>query len=193
MLFSPAYISTLIIKPLRYFFETQAPEDLRWDIDDKKSQIEIDSINNFNKVKIEAKPRILVSRGQYSVNPVGLTDNLAQAKGIWELKGSTNKVNMVTVQGVAQIMVETRNEGTCERVLDLAQHFLAWTSPMIAEAHGFKQFGLPLNISTCNPSKEDTEIFQCTINLPWYREEHWTVKSDDVSIKNFILTLKPAP
>lgn len=191
MLFSPAYISNLIVRPLRYFFENHAPEELRWDIDDKKSCIEIDTINNFNKVKIQAKPRILVSRGQYSVNPVGLTDNLASARSIYEMKGSTDKINMVTIQGVAQIMVEARNEGTCEKVLDVAQHFLAWTAPMIANAHGFKQFALPLNVSTCNPNKEDTEIFSCTINVPWFREEHWSVKSDDVSIKNFLLTLKP--
>ena len=189
MLFSPAYISNLIVRPLRYFFENHAPEELRWDQDDKKSCIEIDTINNFNKVKVQAKPRILVSRGQYSVNPVGLTDNLAEGRGIYSAKGSKDNINMCSIQGVAQIMVEARNEGTCEKVLDLTQHFLAWTSPMIAGAHGFKSFALPLNVSTCNPSKEDTEIFSCTINLPWYREEHWNIKSNDISIKNFILHL----
>lgn len=189
MLFSPAYLSTLIVRPLRYFFENHAPEELRWSEDPKDSQIEIDTINNFNKKTISTKPRILISRGQYSVNPVGLTDNLAQGKGIYAAKGSKDSVNMVTIQGVAQIMIEARNEGTCEKVLDLAQHFLAWTGPMIAGAHGFKSFALPLNISPCTLSKEDTEIFSCTINLPWLREEHWNVKTDDVSIKNFILHL----
>jgi len=191
MLFSPAYISALIVRPLRFFYENHAPEDLRWDLDDKKSQIEVDTINNFNKVKIGARPRILVTRGQYSVNPVGLTDNLAEGRGIYSAKGSKDNINMVTVQGVAQLMVEARNEGTCERVVDLTQHFIAWTAPMIANAHGFKMFGLPLNISTCTPGKEDIELFSCTINIPWLREEQWGVKSDDISLKNFILSITP--
>lgn len=189
MIFSPRYLSSLIIKPTRFFFENFAPVDLRWSQDPKESQIEIDTINNFNKIKIQAKPRILVSRGQYSVNPVGLTDNLAESRGVYALKGSTNVANMVLVNGMAQILIEARNEGTCEKTLDLLQHFLTWVGPILASQFGFKSFALPLQVSTCTPSREDTEIFTCTVNLPWSREEHWTVRTDDVSLKGFILNL----
>lgn len=190
MIFSPAYLSALIVKPLRYFYENHAPVDLRWSEDVKISQIEIDTINNYNKEGIELKPRILVSRGQYSVEPVGLTDNLAQGKGIYASQGTRNNTNMLLIKGVGQILVEARNEGTCEKVVDLTQHFIAWAGPMIAEAHGFKMSFLPLNVSPCMPGKEDTEMFTCTINLPWVKEEHWKVVSgDDIKLKDFLLTI----
>src|SRR6266581_4410506 len=140
MIFSPAYISALIVRPIRFFFEFHSPLDVRWSEDPKVSSIEVDTINNFNKIAIQAKPRVLVSRGSYSIRPVGLTDNLAETKGIKELKGATDRINMVLIEGMAQVMVEARNEGTCEKVVDLLEHFLAWTGPMIANTKGFKIF-----------------------------------------------------
>lgn len=190
MLFSPAYLASLLILPTRYFFEHYASEDLRWSEDPKQSMIDIGSINDFHKLAIQTKPRILVSRGQYAVNPVGLSDNMAEGKSVFETRGTKNVTNMVIIQGVAQIMVEARNEGTCEKVVDHLQHFLAWTGPMIANTHGFKNSFLPLNVSPCTPSREDTEIFSCTINIPWLREEHWNVTGgDDIKIKAFLLSI----
>lgn len=192
MYFSPAYLSALIVRPLRYFYENYGPPDLKWTNDPKTSLIEIDTINNFNKIPIQNKPRILVSRGQYSVAPTGLTDNMAQADSVFASKGIRHSRNMVLIQGVAQIMLEARNEGTVERLVEMTQHFLSWTSPMIADAHGFKNFAQTLNVSTCNPSRDDTEIFACTINIPWIREEQWKVDGkDDVKIKNFLMTITP--
>ena len=47
-----------------------------------------------------------------------------------------------------------------------------------------------MNVSSCTPDREDTEIFSCTINIPWVKEEHWTVTSgDEIKIKEFLLTL----
>jgi hypothetical protein len=190
MIFSPAYLSALLVKPLRYFFENFAPEDLRWTNDPLTSMIEIDTINNFNKQDIQTKPRILVSRGQYSIDPVGLTDNLAEGVGVYASRGLRKSTNMYFIRGVSQIMIESRNEGTCEKVLDLAQHYLAWSSPLIASTQGFKSLFLPMNISPCVPGKEDTEVFSCTMNLPWMKEEHWQVNSgDEIKVKSFLISL----
>jgi hypothetical protein len=97
---------------------------------------------------------------------------------------------MVLINGVAQVMVEARNEGTCEKLVDLIQHFFTWAGPIIAGTHGFKNFGQALNVSPCVPNKDDTEIFQCTFNIPWTREEQWLVTSaDDIELKSFISKL----
>ena len=96
MNFSPEYLSTLIIRPLRYLFANYAPEELRWTDDPKTTGIEIDTINNFHKKSIQQKPRILVSRGQYSVNPVGLTDNLAEGVGMLASKGHHFRKNKLS-------------------------------------------------------------------------------------------------
>lgn len=190
MNFSPEYLSTLIVRPLRYLFENYGPEDLRWTDDPKTTGIEIDTINNFNKLPIQKKPRILVTRGQYAISPVGLTDNLAAGKGIYANKGLRENTNMFFINGVAQVMIQANNEGTCEKIVNLTQHFIAWTGPMLADTYGFKNTFLPMNISPCIPDKEDKEIFSCTINLPYSKEEHWQVKSgDQIKIKSFLLEL----
>jgi hypothetical protein len=192
MNFSPEYLALYIIRPLRYLFEHSAPQELRWTDDPKTSGIEIDSINNFHKIAVQKKPRILVSRGQYQVAPVGLSDNMAQAKGIWENRGHREAEFMFMIQGTAQVMIQARNEGTAERILNLTQHFLAWTGPALADTFGFKSTFVPMAVSPCTPMGEDGEVFSTTINLPWHKEEHWQVSAaDQIKFKSYLLNLKP--
>lgn len=190
MNFSPEYLATYIVRPLRFLFKHYGTSDLVWTDDPATTGIEIDTINNYNLIPIQQKPRILVSRGQYSVQPVGLTDNMAEGIGTRASLGLPKRTNKFFINGVAQVLIQARNEGTCERMVNLAQHFLAWTGPMLADTYGFKSTFVPMNISPCVPSKEDTELFNCTMNLPWSKEEHWIVQSgDEIKIKNFITTL----
>lgn len=189
MIFSPAFVTELTVTPLRHLFKNFAPEDLKWDEDVKKTQIEIDSINNFNKIGTQVKPRILFGRGQYAINPTGLTDSMAQSPGPWVAKGAKRDIHFVLITGVSQLLIEATNEGTCERIVDLTSHFLNQMIPMFCDTQGFKNYGMPLNISPCTISKEDKEMFACTINIPWSKEEHWMINSDDIKIKNFLLKL----
>lgn len=192
MHFSPAFLSALIVDPLRYLYASYAPQELSWSPDPLTSEIEIDTINNFNKQVIQAKPRILISRGQYSINPTGLTDNLAYSPDSRTLKGLKDNTNFLLINGVSQILIEARNEGTCEKIVDITSHFLSWMTPLIADSQGFKLFGLPMNVSGCTPNREDTEIFQCTINIPWSKEEQWKVANDGVDLKKFIFSISPS-
>lgn len=187
--FSPAFLSSLIIAPLRYMFMRYVADDLKWSKDVTKSNIEIDTINNFNKIKIQQKPRILVGRGQYGISPVGLSDNLAEGVDLKSGFGLKNDMNMVIIDGVCQILIEARNEGTCEKIVDHVTHFLVWAGPLLCNTQGFKSFGLPLPVSPCTPSREDTETFTCTINIPWRKEEMWRVETDGILIKDMLITL----
>lgn len=186
--FSPTYLSTLIVDPLRYMFRNYS-ENYKWDVDKEKTGIEIDTINNFHKVAIGFKPRIVVGRGQYSINPTGLSDSLSSGSPFRETLGLRDEKYMAMIQGTSQIMIEARQEGVCEDILDEVSHFVFWSSISICESQGFKSFGRPLVISPCTPSREDTEIFQTTINIPWTKEERWSLKTDGVDLKRFILTL----
>lgn len=190
MYFSPAGLGSLIIKPLRYYFKDYVDDALKWNEDEKETQIEIGSINNFNKVPVQVKPRIMVDRGQYQVGQVGLTDNLANATFDQVLKGTMKKDNMYLIRGQMQIIIEARQEGTCEKVLDHVQHFLGWTIPYLCDSQGFKTFGVPMGVSSTVVNKEDTELFQCAISLPYVREENWNVRNDGVELKNFLLSVK---
>lgn len=188
MYFSPAYISSLIVEPLRFYFFNYAPDDLKWSADPKVSNIEIDTINNFNKIAIQTKPRILISRGGYTLSPTGLSDNLAEGSSS-RVPGNKFEKRFLLVAGQAQVLIESVNEGTCEKVLELTENFLAWSAPTIANVQGFKQFAFPLSVSPCTPSKEDVEIFQCSIGLPWRKETHFLIKEDGISFKQFLLNI----
>ena len=186
MYFSPAYISSLIVEPLRYYFSNYVSDELKWNEDPKISGIEIDTINNFNKIAIQAKPRILISRGGYIISPTGLTDNMAEATSTRDF-GKKSEKRFLLVSGQAQALIEAANEGTCEKVVELAENFLAWSAPTIANVQGFKQFAFPLSISPCTPASEDVEIFQCSVGIPWRKETHFLVEEDGLDFKQFLL------
>lgn len=191
--FSIGLITPLILEPLRYYFSTYTGGgNLRWDKNEKVRTIEIEEAFNFNKNSLGEKPRIIVTRGAYTVNKTGLTDSLAQAQPFQETGGRKDFKNMVFYQGMSQITIEARNKGTCELVTDMTAHFLAWTRPMICNTQGFKEFGMPMTVSDCAMSGgEDPEVpkFQTQISLPWMKEEMWQVKNDGITIKDILSTL----
>ena len=191
MRFSPNFVSTLIIKPLQYFFANYAPAAYKYSDDPKETKIDISSINNYNKIAIQEKPRILVDRGDYLITNSGLSDSMAEAKPKSISFGLDPRTNMIFVNGTSKILIEARNEGTCELIADMVSHFIVWTRPYICDSQGFKNFALPMGVSSCNPSKEDTEIFQVTIQAPYLIEELWQVSDDSIKINGFIQSLKP--
>jgi hypothetical protein len=134
-------------------------------------------------------PRILVGRGTYNIGKVGLTDNLAESKGIFESFGGSNRINMVQISGTIQIVIEARNEGTCELVTDMVSHFIVWSRPLLCDTQKFNEFGLNMQVSDCQPDKEDTEKFKTVITIPYLTEEHWTVKQDALKLKGFFIEL----
>jgi len=189
MKFSPNFIETLLLEPLRYFFSKYAPPDLVYNKDDALTEIGIYSISDFNKELIQGKPRIIVDRGYYNIAPTGITDNLAEQVSLFQTKGLTDKKNLVLISGQVKITIEARNRGTCELVTDMVTHFFAWSKPYICNSQGFKNFGLPMQVGGCEISKDDTEIFQVNISFPYIMEELWEVKDDALKLKDFYSTI----
>jgi hypothetical protein len=188
MQFSPVLIPALIIGPLRYFF-ARYPGNSKfiWDADEKKRTVDIGHFNDFFKVPLEERPRILVSRGPFQASKVGITDNMAEEKAFKDTMGLKDRINMMLYSGTASVIVEARNMGTCELLADMACHFLAWARPEICDTQGFKDFILPMNVGECQQvEKENTEKFQVQIGLPWIKEEQWRVQNDGIAIKNSI-------
>lgn len=191
MRFSPLLVTSLIIKPLKYFFTNYAKQaGLVWDEDAEKRSIDIGTVNDYHSIKLEARPRILVGRSTYQINKTGLTDNMAQSKSVEELKGKSDRINMVYINGTIQIIIEAREEGTCELIADMVSHFLIWSRPLLCDTQGFNELGLPMQVSECAPDKESTEKFKVVINLPFMMEEDWRVNQDALKIKDFYLDLR---
>lgn len=193
MKFSPIVVGSLIIEPLRYFFSNYTKQyNLVWDKDEKKRTMEIAYINDFNKIPFEEKPRILVDRGQFRIDKSGVTDNMASAKSVFETKGLDDRKNFVLYSGAANIIVEAKNQGTCELLADMVIHLFLWSRPFICSSQGFKEFGMPMSVGPCEPdSNEDTKKFRVSITMPYIHEEMWHVNNDALKIKNFIMTMTP--
>ena len=187
MKFSPGYLSSRFIEPIRYFFSNYSGPNLKWDLDPKLSTIEIESINNFDLVNVQMKPRILVSRGGYSMNTVGLTDNLAEQKPFTETYGITDRKNMILLSGQVQILIQAKNEGTCEIITDMLTHFIGWSAPFLCDTQHFKSIGKPI-VSPCTPNREDVEIFEVSLGIPWSMEEMWETANDGLKLKQFFMT-----
>lgn len=184
MIFSPAYLSSRIIRPLRYMFENYVDPELRWTSDELTSNIEIDTINNFNKKAIQAKPRIMISRGSHIIDKTGLTDSMMASAGSRVDLGLTKETKMVLINGTAQLLIQSRFEGTCEKITDYTEHFLVWAAQFLCNSQGFKTFAIPLQVSPCTPNREDNEIFEVSIGIPWSMEESWKVSDDALVLKN---------
>ncbi len=141
MRFSANFIEALLVKPLKYFFSNYAPAELRFNEDEKVSSIDISSMSDFNKEATQKKPRILVDRGPFRIDGVGLSDNMAEKESAFTTLGLTVQKNMVLINGQAKIIVEARNRGTCELVADMVTHFYVWSKPFLCDSQGIKNFG----------------------------------------------------
>ena len=189
MQFSPLLVATSILEPLRYFFSTYGKQDgFLWSPDEKKRTLEISDIHDFNKIAYQERPRILVSRGAYQINKVGLSDSLAEGISFGENKGLKKDTHMLMYTGTASLIIEARNKGTCELLTDMATHFIAWSRGPICDTQGFKNFADGLSVTECAPTQDqDDSTFQVTVSVPYVKEEHWTMRDDGILLKSYLL------
>ena len=189
MQFSPLLVTSSILEPLRYYFSTYGQSGgLVWDPDEKKRTLEISDIYDFNKIAFQERPRLLVNRGSYSINKVGLSDNLAEGITLAEGRGLRKDTNMLLYTGTASLIIEARNKGTCELLTDMATHFIAWSRGPICDSQGFKNFGDTLSVSACEATQDqDDSTFQVTVQIPYIKEEHWVMRDDGILLKSYML------
>ena len=194
MKFSPILTSSLIINPLRYFFATYTSQyGFLWDPNEKISTMEIGSVNDFNEIPLQQKPRILVNRGTYVLSKAGLSDNRLDGKDLFATGGLDNKKNTIWINGQASITIETTNEGTCEMLTDMVSVFLVWARPLICSTQGFNELGLPMQISECVVNREDREKFTATLTFPYVVEQQWRVDLDPIKFKSMLVNLTSPP
>jgi hypothetical protein len=185
--YNPLAITAAFIGPLRYWFATYgASQQAIWTEDPNTRQIEIEYANNLHKVPIQERPRILIDRGPVSVTKSGLTEDLATAKTMGETKGLRDRMNFLLYNGSIQMIVEARQQGTCEKIADMACHFLAWSRPLICSSQGLHEAVFPMDISPCQllPMSEDDEKYQVTVNMPFIQEERWHVGNQAIILKD---------
>jgi hypothetical protein len=194
--FSPLLIPALILEPLKYFFKAYGPVthsgQFVWDEDEKKRTVDLGYTENFFRVPLEERPRVIVDRGSFQIAKTGLTDNMAEQKTLKETEGLKKRINMVFYNGVANVIVEARHKGSCELVADMVSHFIVWARPEICDTQGFKEFGLPMSISPCGQTTKENDVkFQIQMQIPYMQEEHWRVRDHGVMLKALLYNIDP--
>ena len=184
--FSPLRLIDSLIKPLRYFFENYAGDDLKYNTDASETKIEIDTVNSFHKVTIETQPRILVDRGPYTIAGRHLNEDLAESDSPHLTFGLEKRKNHSFIQGQLSITIEARTEGSCEVITDMVASFLNMTSHLIAREYGFKSIARPVNVGSCAPFEdgEKNTSFRTVIVIPYEVEENYQIREDGIKIKD---------
>lgn len=189
--FSIGAVAPAIIVPLRYYFSTYtSAANFVWNEDEKLRTMDIFESQDLNRVPLGEKPRVVVTRGGFQVTGTGLSNNLSSGVSFGAQRGNQHNTNMVMYQGQAQVLVEARTKGACELLADMVMHFIGWTQPLLCDTQGWKQFGLPLQVSDCMiTGGEDPSVvkFQVQINLPWLKEERWLSRTDGPELKKLLL------
>lgn len=191
--FSPLLVTASILEPLRYFFSAYGdPTQFTWSEDERKRTVDIADVHDYNKVPLQERPRILVSRGNYNISKIGLSDNLSEGLPFGMNRGLKQNKHMLLYSGTATIIIEARNKGTCELLTDMVTHFIAWSRAEICDTQDFKNFADALTVSECAPTNDqDDTTFQTTVQVPYMKEEHWMIRDDGPSLKGYLLKVIP--
>lgn len=187
---TPIQVGRLILEPIRYFFANRNPDgDMWWDEDPKKTKIDISMVNDATKELPDHGMQILVDRGAFRVSKTGISDNLMDGKPMSETKGLQERRNLLFAQGSATVIIKARSEGTVEILTDMVFHVLQWSRPHIADTQGFKDFGLPMDVSSPRPVKPDVECFEVQISVPYMIEDAWQSNNDALKLRDLFLSI----
>lgn len=186
MEFIPLNVPKAFLEPLQYFFKVYASDDLKYDADGTKTKIEIGTVNDFHKTEIEHLPRILVDRGPITFHGRHLDEDLLDKKGPFDTKGLEDRKSHSYIQGQITIMIEARNEGTCEVLASMVSEFVYRTAHLIAREYGFSSLARPFTLGSCAPFEdgEKQTSFRVVAQIPYTAESAWKIFNSGIKIKD---------
>lgn len=187
MPYNSLYLVSFIRDLFRNMFHEYGGDKMSWDKDPRKSDLVIGTVNDVNSEDIAQKfPRILIQRGASLLQSQFIANNLQTRVKGGVAEGGTD-IFRQDVQGSINIIIETRNEGTCEELGELLRRFICWCKPFIESTFRFQAFAKTVQISSCEMDQEDTEKFKININIPYIVEDRW-MKSGDLVRLNHIFS-----
>jgi hypothetical protein len=165
-------------------------DTLKWDNDPAISKIMIGTVSDVNSSeRIQMFPRILFQRGASMVQSQFLSDNLESHKNGGVKEGGTEHFRQ-DINGSINIIIEARNEGTCEELGELTRRFVCWSKPFIESTFGFQAFGKQVQIGACEMDMEEAEKFKININIPYIVEDRWMKSADLVRLNHIFNEMK---
>ena len=184
-MYSPLYLMTFIRDLLRGMFTEYGGDKYSWNEDPRKSDITIGTMNDTHTDEIVQQfPRVLIQRGPLFIQSQFLNNNLRKVTGGVGVPSGDKEIFRQDVSGSINIIIETRNEGTCEELGDCLRKYICWCKPFIETTFGFQAFGKQIQISECDMSEEDTEKFKISINIPYIVEDTWSKEGELVRLNH---------
>ena len=190
--FSPLIIHAIMLTVLRYFFRNCPREELRWDEDVKKTHVIIETVNNIINLddEYQKKPRILITRGPYTIQKTSLTGDLVEGKAAQDTFGLKQSTHMNLIGGQIVVTIEASEEGTCELLADMVSTFMTWSSDHICNTYRFKKFGYPMYVQDCQLDEENKEKFKIVVSTEYLTETSWELREDAIKLKGLYLDLR---
>lgn len=191
--YSPLYVVTFLRDLFRKMYLEYGGEDFCWDEDPAKSKIMIGTVSDVNSTeRIQQFPRILFQRGPSFCQSQFISNNLDYMKEGGVKRGGTEHFRQ-DVNGSINIIIEARNEGTCEEVCEFSRKFICWTKPFIETTFGFQAFGKAVSIGACELDMEETEKFKININIPYIVEDRWQKSGNLVRLNHIFHEMTDIP
>lgn len=185
MQYNPLYVVTFIRDLLRKMYFEYGGDDFAWDVDPTKSKISIGTVSNKHSGERKQQfPRLLIQRGPSACQSQFISNNLESHVDGGVKAGGTERFRQ-DINGSINIIIEARNEGTCEELGEFTRRFLCWSKPFIESTFKFQAFAKVVQIGACEIDQEDSEKFKININIPYIVEDRW-VKSGELVRLNYI-------
>lgn len=183
--YNPLYVVTFLRDLFRNMYREYGGEDYKWDEVPGKSKILIGTVSDVHtNERVQAYPRILFQRGPSMCQSQFISNNLDTVDGGGVPRGGTETYRQ-DVSGSINIIIEARNEGSCEEVCEFSRRFICWSKPFIETTFGFQAFAKVIQIGACEMDMEDSEKFKININIPYIVEDRW-IKSGDLVRLNHV-------
>lgn len=188
-MYSPLYTVTFIKDLLRQMYYEYGGTAYAWNEDERKSKIIINTVNDTtHQGRAQQLPRILIQRGPTEVHSQFINNNTERVEGGGISAGGTEYFRQ-DVSGYLNLIIEARNEGTCEEISEFTRRFICWSKPFIEAQFGFQAFAKQLTVSECSMDREDTEKFKISISIPYIIEDRWQMTGDLTRLNHIFYNL----
>lgn len=186
--FNPASVAPALREILRYLFRTSAPDTVKY-VENGHSAIDIRVSDDQEPDHAPgARPVILISRGDYGIGDVGISDNAAEF-GLSPHGQQDRTTFMTFARGAANIRIMTWNFGTCELIGKLVMQYLVASKPYVCNSQGFKSLG-PVAVSRPLRDKDDKDKWIIDVQVPWSLEMHWKVRNIGPELRGILSHLE---
>lgn len=160
---------------------------LLWTASKETTQIVIESVGEFDPTIVEARPAILLARGDWDSQRLGIDD---RSMPNWHPEGqpSASTQHAILWIGSHTIWCATRNYGQCERLAGEVADMLMEEAPIVRRVMGFHRLTVA-KIGAPGKLKEAREHFAIPITLAYAHIVTWAISPEATRMRTAAMTI----